>query len=476
MLSFCRVFRPWRAAAAVALLILAWQALPAAHDIPYDVTVQTFVKPEPQRLRLVVRVPLAAMRDMDYPRPIGATNADLLDLSRADETLRDAATLWISDYLDLFEDGERLQLSRVVAVRASLQSDRSFASYDEAVAHITGPPLPASTEFFWSQGLLDIVFDYTIHSPTSRFDINPRLARLGIRTLTVIRYLPPGGSVRTFEFFGEPGLVRLDPRWSEVARQFVALGFSHLLNGTDYLLFLVCLVLPFRRIRPLAAVVTAFTAAHSVTLIASAYGLAPDALWFPPLIDALLAAAIVYLAIEDVVIVTASNPSNLSNLSNLSNPSNPSNLPTIKRRWIVTFAFGLVYGFGFAFALRPAMQFAGSHVLTSVLCFNLGLELAQLLVLALLVPAVNLLFRFLVGDWAGTLIVAALAAHPAWHALADRVDVLRKFRFTWPAFDAQFLANGMRWMMLLVVAVGLYWLVFDVLRAGRGPGDVRDAV
>ena len=110
-----------------------------------------------------------------------------------------------------------------------------------------------------------------------------------------------------------------------------------------------------------------------------------------------------------------------------------------------------------------------------MLCFNLGLELAQLLVLMLLVPAVNLLFRFLVGDWAGMLIVSALAAHPAWHALADRFEVLRKFRFTWPAFDAQLLANGMRWLMLVVVAVGLYWLVFDVLGAGRRPGDVRDA-
>jgi hypothetical protein len=466
LLSFCRVFRRWRAAAAVALLILTWQALPAAHDIPYDVTVQTFVKPEPQRLRLVVRVPLAAMRDMDFPKPIGATNADLLDLSRADETLRDAATLWISDYLDLFENGERLQLSRVVAVRASLQSDRSFSSYDEAVAHITGPPLASNTEFFWSQGLLDIVFDYAIHSPASRFSINPRLARLGIRTLTVIRYLPPGGSVRTFEFFGEPGLVRLDPDRSEVARQFLGLGFSHLLNGTDYLLFLLCLVLPFRRIRALAAVVTAFTAAHTITLIASAYGFAPDALWFPPLIDALLAAAIVYLAIEDVVIATRTNQSTLSN---------PSNLAATKRRWVVTFAFGLVYGFGFAFALRPAMQFAGSHVLTSVLCFNLGLELAQLLVLLLLVPAIDLLFRFLVGEWAGTLIVAALAAHPAWHALADRYEVLRKFRFSWPAFDAQLVANGMRWLMLVVVAVGLYWLVFDVVGVGRRSGDVRDA-
>ena len=112
--------------------------------------------------------------------------------------------------------------------------------------------------------------------------------------------------------------MRLDPRWSDVARQFVGLGFAHLLNGTDYLLFLVCLVLPFRRIRPLAAVVTAFTAAHSITLIGSAYGFAPDALWFAPLIDTLVAAAIVYLAIEDVI-----NRRRATNPSNLSNPSNP---------------------------------------------------------------------------------------------------------------------------------------------------------
>src|SRR4030095_14283661 len=69
-----------------------------AHDIPNDVTVQTFFKPEGQRLRVLVRVPLSAMRDIDYPKR-GANNSGLLDLSRADATLRDAATLWISDFL-----------------------------------------------------------------------------------------------------------------------------------------------------------------------------------------------------------------------------------------------------------------------------------------------------------------------------------------------------------------------------------------
>src|SRR6185503_17634928 len=181
---------------------------------------------------------------------------------------------------------------------------KSFASYEEALAHLTGPPLPATTEYFWSQGLLDVLFEYPIQSDRSLFSIRPRLARLGIRTLTVLRFLPPGGAVRGFEFYGDPGLVRLDPRWHQAAFQFVKLGFFHILDGVDHLLFLACLVIPFRRLRSLVAVVTSFTVAHSITLIASAYNLAPDALWFPPLVETLIAVSILYMALENIVFAT----------------------------------------------------------------------------------------------------------------------------------------------------------------------------
>ncbi len=421
--------------------------MPAAHDIPNDVTVQAFVKPEGRRLRLVLRVPLQAMRDIDYPRRPGSTSSDLLDLSRADGALRDAATLWVSDYLDLYENDERLAAPEIVSVRATLQGDKSFTAYEEALAHTTGPKLPEDNEFFWSQGLLDVVFEYPIQSDQSRFSINPRLARLGIRTLTVIRFLPPGGAVRAFEFYGDPGLVRLDPRWHQAALQFVKLGFFHILDGTDHLLFLFCLVIPFRRFRSLIAVVTAFTVAHSMTLIASAYNLAPNALWFPPLIETLIATSIVYMALENIV------------------------SPQLKRRWLITFGFGLVHGFGFSFALRQTLQFAGSHLLTSLLSFNIGVELGQLLVLVLLIPALDLLFRFVVAERMGTIILSTLVGHTAWHWMTERADVLRKYQFEWPAIDAAFLAGAMRWLMLLVVAAGLYWLVFSVFRAGKRPAD-----
>jgi hypothetical protein len=458
------------------MLFVLWAAAtPVAHDIPNDVTVQTFLKPEGQRLRLLVRVPLNAMRDMDYPRPAGARNADLLDLASADRSLRDAATLWLSDFLELYENDQSLGAPQVVAVRAALQSDKSFASYEEALAHVTGPPLPDTTEFFWSQGLLDVLFEYPIQSDRSLFSIRPRLARLGIRTLTVLRFLPPGGAVRGFEFYGDPGLVRLDPRWHQAAFQFVKLGFTHILDGIDHLLFLACLVIPFRRLRSLVAVVTSFTVAHSITLIASAYNLAPDALWFPPLVETLIAVSILYMALENVVFATRGmsvTPGSAGVLT--ARPENAAGL-ALKRRWLVTFGFGLVHGFGFSFALRQTLQFAGSHLLTSLLSFNVGVELGQLLVLVLLIPALGLLFRYVVPEAMGTIILSALIAHTAWHWMTERWATLRQFRFQWPVVDAAFLAGAMRWMMLLVVAAALYWLVFGVLRAGKRPGDARDA-
>jgi hypothetical protein len=110
------------------------------------------------------------------------------------------------------------------------------------------------------------------------------------------------------------------------------------------------------------------------------------------------------------------------------------------------------------------------------LSFNIGVELGQLLVLVLLIPALGLLFRFVVAERLGTIILSAVVAHTAWHWTSDRYEVLRKFRFEWPVVDAAFLVSAMRWAMLVVIAVGLYWFVFGVLRFGkRDARDVHDA-
>ena len=133
--------------------------------------------------------------------------------------------------------------------------------------------------------------------------------------------------------------------------------------------------------------------------------------------------------------------------------------PTVKRRWLIAFAFGLVHGFGFSFALRQTLQFAGSHLLTSLVSFNVGVELGQLLVLVLLVPALDLLFRFVVAERIGAIILSALAAHTGWHWMLERWDRLRQYRFEWPVWSAAALLRG---LMVLVIIAGLIWVVLAV--------------
>ncbi len=427
--------------AEILALVLTLPAGVAAHDIPTDVTVHAFVKPAGDRLHLLVRVPLKAMRDMIVPELPGG----YLDVEKLMPLLPDAATVWISDFVQLYEGERRLAKPRVLATQVSLASDRSFESFDTAYAHVNGARLPNSTGAVWGQVLFDVLFEYPIHSDRSEFSIRPGLGQLAARVVTVLRFLPPGGAVRAFEFPGDPGLVSLDPSWHQAAWRFVQLGFFHILDGTDHLLFLLCLVIPFRRFRSLIVVVTAFTLAHSVTLIASAYNMAPDALWFPPLIETLIAASIVYMALENIA-----------------------GGSTVHRRWIIALGFGLVHGFGFSFALRETLQFAGSHLLTSLLCFNIGVEMGQVLVLLLLIPLLDLLFRFVVAERMGTIILSALVAHTGWHWMVERWQLLRRFSFEWPAWNAALLAGGMRWAMVLLIAAGAVWMAVWIVRQRFG--------
>ena len=240
-----------------------------------------------------------------------------------------------------------------------------------------------------------------------------------------------GASERVFDVHGDSGIVRLDPRWYQAFWLFVKEGFFHILDGTDHLLFLVCLVIPFRQFRALAVVVTSFTIAHSVTLVASAFGMAPGGLWFPPLIETLIAVSIVYMAFENIVGAK------------------------LGRRWMVTFGFGLVHGFGFSFVLSERLQFAGSHLLASLLAFNVGVELGQLLVLLIAIPALAFLFRFVVEERIGTILLSALVAHTAWHWALERGTALSLYRI--PAFDLAGAAAAMRLAMVVVVAAALVW-------------------
>ena len=335
----------------VVVLLIALAPRIAAHEVPNEVTVLGFVHPEGQTLRLLIRAPLKSMRDVDVPTVAGG----FLDFSKMEAAERHAAQVWIRDFVEVYENGQQLTVPVIAATRTSLPSDRSFESYDAALANITtGAKLDQSTEIYWEQGMLDVVFEYPIQSDQSDFAIRPGLTRLGLQVNVVLRFLQPGKAERAFDVHADTGIVHLDPRWHQAFYLFAREGFFHILDGIDHLLFLLCLVIPFRKLRPLVIVVTSFTVAHSVTLIASAFGMAPDSLWFPPLIETLIAISIVYMAFENIVGAK------------------------LQRRWVVTFGVRLVHGFGFSFLLRERLQFAGDHLLTSLLAFNVGVEIGQL--------------------------------------------------------------------------------------------------
>src|SRR5689334_6450148 len=102
---------------AVGIILITGTTL--AHDIPNDVAVHAFLKPEGQQLRLLIRVPLSAMRDIPYP----TTGTGYLDLTRADSALRNAAKTWVASSIEIYEEDQRLPDAEIVSVRAAIQSD-----------------------------------------------------------------------------------------------------------------------------------------------------------------------------------------------------------------------------------------------------------------------------------------------------------------------------------------------------------------
>ena len=371
-------------------LVLGLFLLPSltqAHDIPSRVTVHAFVKPEGNQLTALLRIPMEAFSEISFP----LRGPGYLQFSEAEFSLNDAARIYITESMHFFENGEELTEKELVATRVSLPSNRSFTSFEEALDNVLSPPLDDSVDLFWRQGELDVLVRYPIASEQSDFSVNPELGTLSNQTTTVLRFLVPGGAERVFNYLGNPGLVILDPRWHQAALRFVDMGFNHILDGLDHLLFLFCLVIPLRSIRALIPVVTSFTIAHSITLISSAFGMAPSALWFPPLIETLIALSIVYMAFENIVGAR------------------------LEHRWMLSFGFGLVHGFGFSFVFSDTLQFAGGHLFSSLLAFNVGVEIGQILVLILVIPLLNILFKFFVKERVGTILLSEMLAHIAWH-------------------------------------------------------------
>lgn len=435
-MALSRLWRARELSRAVSQLVLAVLCLLSvpwprafAHEVPRHVGVRAFVIAAPDRVRLLVQIPLEAVRDVDWPLRANGS----LDVARAAPFLRDAAALWIRDGVTMRDGGAALPAPTLLAVRASLPSDRAFEQWRSAQQAVRTQPLAESVDIPLPQLRLEAELEVPGHVQLGNLVLEPHWAHLGVTTTTVLTAVTESGAERVYTYEGDPGALHLDPRWWHAALRFVREGAMHLFGGLDHLLFVLCLVLPVRRLAPLVGIVTAFTVAHSLTLGAAAFGLAPSALWFPPLVEVLIAASIVWMALGNIIGAR------------------------VEQRWKVAFGFGLIHGFGFSAALRDQLQFAGSHLLTSLAAFNIGIEVAQLMVLCALVPMLNWIFAREVPERLGVMVASAIVAHEAWHWMGDRAATLREYSIRMPAFDAAFAVAAIRLAMAGCVALGVMW-------------------
>jgi hydrogenase/urease accessory protein HupE len=139
---------------------------------------------------------------------------------------------------------------------------------------------------------------------------------------------------------------------------YINLGLEHIITGYDHLLFLLALIIIAESFKTIMKIVTAFTIAHSLTLCLAVTGLLPV---YPKWIEVGIALTICYVAVENFF------------------------LKSFKWRWALTFLFGLIHGLGFASAINE-IGFHKSYLVTSVISFNVGIELGQLCIVGLLLP------------------------------------------------------------------------------------------
>jgi hypothetical protein len=370
----------------------------SAHEIPERVQLKILIHEDGNNLDLLVRVPLEAMRDVDF----SLRGPGYLNFSESLPMIQEAINLWVLDEIKLYQGKARLHPATREIIRISLPSDNSFASYATAIQQFSRPLLPDDTTLFWRQAYINVRVNYLLKQPETSFNLEPSLSGLGQKTSSAVTFIDRNETKYQYDYVGDPGLLTLNPDPLQVINRFIYRGFLHILSGIDHLLFLAVLLVPVRSKRSLIMVVTAFTLGHSITLASAVLGFLPASLWFPDAIELLIAVSILILAIDNLV--TKEHHS----------------------RWIIGLVFGLVHGFGFSFGLSQSLQYSGSHLWTGLLGFNLGVELGQLFVICLALPLI-IFIRQLKQERLILIIVSLVIAHTGLHWTLDRWQFLSAY-------------------------------------------------
>ena len=375
------------------LAIVAWIAVAptlAAHDVPSEPAVEAFIAPGPGQLLVLLRVPTVALVDAGLPRLADGT----LNASGLEPALLLVATA-VADNLEIRKSDTALARPSI-RVAASPLSDRSFSTFADAVEHfqaVRNQPIesPAETEAF-----IDIEMVYAV--PTGLGGDEGFSARLdvfsspGQAVRTVAHYVAPTGE-RTVSVRRSTERVSFDPEPGEVVRQFSGRALQALFNGGDYLLLILCLVVPWRRAQDVAALFAA-------TVIAQVAG-AIVAARVPPAPLSLLSVQMV--AASSIVIASLQN------------------VAAARLRWVgaLVVFFGGLYGLVLGDTVAGVSGFAGRHDLLAMTTFLVVLELAVLWIGSVLWLSMRWLNDRGLSDRAASILFAALVAHTAIHRVMD---------------------------------------------------------
>jgi hypothetical protein len=330
------LLRLWRGPAFLVTVLLTWAPAAVAHNLQF-----TDVRLE---LRGDASFRADVVCDLDALALGVESGADSVALAAAIEAMapadRDALAAQLEEMLErrlrVRFDGEAAAFEVTLPERGQPRPEGSLPSALGLVARLEGrvPARAREVSFFASRAF-----------PPVRLEIVDE----GGRRLHV-QILQRGAESTPAGLAGDSDMTR----WATFTR-FVALGFEHILpEGLDHVLFVVGLALFSRRIGPLLVQVTAFTLAHTVTLILSSYGVVQLS---SRVVEPLIALSIAYVAVE--------------------------NLLTSELRFsrvLVVFGFGLLHGLGFAGVLAE-LGLPQRNRLVALLAFNGGVELGQLAVI-----------------------------------------------------------------------------------------------
>jgi hydrogenase/urease accessory protein HupE len=320
--------------------------------------------------RLLLAVALVTLRTPAAAHQGGISYADVsIDVAQVTLAVHVAYADWAPLIeLDANRDGvltsdearQRLQRLGAIALSRIAVETRGQRCAGSAVDAESGTRLGAAFVTLW------LIF----RCPTEIEDVRLQFALLerehpGHRTLATVYDRVTKDATLREHVFG-PGTETLDfarargARTSQDAiRQFVGLGIEHIFTGYDHILFLLGLLLVAEGFTDLLKIVTSFTIAHTLTLVLATLGYVHLNV---RLVESVIALSIAWVAVENLV------------------------AREHRRRWLLSFVFGLVHGFGFSNVLRE-MTIPRDVLAWSLASFNVGVELGQVAIVALLYPA-----------------------------------------------------------------------------------------